>query len=97
MEKNTLYELFKTMIFSIVSFIVVSISSSNLKEENDLLKIVILIAFFLLVLLIFLGLVSGIINFVTNLILKSSSIKEMEKLISSLKDLLARDFENELD
>lgn len=97
-KKTKLSELFKTIIFSIVSFIAGVILNNDLLGENDSLKeIAILISIFVLVLLIFVYVISNIINFITNLILKSSSIEEMEKLISSLKDLLARDFENELD
>lgn len=97
-KKTKLSELFKTIIFSIVSFIAGVILNNDLLGENDSLKeIAILISIFVLVLLIFVYVISNIINSITNLIFKSSSIEKMEKLISLLRDLLARDFEYEID
>lgn len=89
-RKNTdtrLFDLGKTIFFPIIGFVAGVISDkANL---NEIIGITIIA---LLVLIISVSL-AKILSFVTDLILKSSSINEMNSLILLLKDLYSRDFD----
>ncbi len=87
-KSNTkLLDLGKTIIFPIVAFVagVISNNSSVMEAMG--------IAFITLFLLVIFYLFAKIISFITDMILKSSSVNEMNNLVLLLKDLLARDFE----
>ena len=81
-----LLDLGKTFLFPIISFVAGAISSNAKLSEIFLIAFV--ISFLLTILVFFTKLLSLIVD----LAFKSSSIKEIEKLVQLLKDLHSRDF-----
>lgn len=87
-KKNNikLVELSKTIILPIIAFV------AGVFSENSSINDALILAFIALFVVVIVYSIGKILSFVIDLVLKSSSIAEMKRLLFLLKELLARDF-----